>query len=74
MQSKAEDVPNGVRPIKGNENCRPFSWAGGREEDGEGCVQVTFEEVAPQLGVSARGGIGLVLLGFFRSLPVTAHM
>ena len=40
----------------------------------EGCVQVTFEEVAQQLGVFARGGIGLVLLGFFRSLSVTAHM
>lgn len=40
----------------------------------EGCVQVTFEEVAQQLGVSACGGIGLVLLGFFGSLSVTAHM
>lgn len=31
-------------------------------------VQVTFEEVAQQLGVSACGGIGLELLGFFREL------
>lgn len=59
-------IPGSFIQGVGRGMCAP--WSCGR------CVQVTFEEVAPQLGVSARGGIGLVLLGFFRSLPVTAHV